>query len=399
MSILGSATKPDAGRAPVRLWLYGGPDVGKTHFAVQFPRTLLLSTDGNYVYEKVPANSLDAWEVGPLAKPDQKGKAFMNLLQELKTTNEYDTVVLDLVDGVHRLARSHYLKLLNIVHESDLAYGKAYTTINQNFISAIEQLFKLPLNIIIISHQASETIKPKNATEYTIFKPKLDEKFHDALEGYCNLVTRIVMDVNSEGQPVRKLILTIKEIEYGINRLGQTEDLILTHNGDNYGDFIKIWQELYDKRGLGVITHEENKTRKNVEKDKAEGAKAELLKNAKRAEDAAAKIKADKVEEAKVVETEDAATQTSTAQHVEVTTEAPADDAAIKAEKLAAIKKAKATFKENVKEAKVEEEVKVEKAKDDIDDGEPTIERTDAVNEKMARIKALKAKAAAAANK
>jgi hypothetical protein len=284
MSILGSATKPKL-IAPVRMWIYGAPNAGKTHFAKQFPSPLLLSTDGNYVYEKIPANSLNAWEVGALAKNDSKDKAFINILQELKTVDQFDTIILDLVEGTYRLARNHYLSVLKIQHEGDLAYGKAYTIIRENFISAIEQLFKLPVNIIIISHETTERIEPKNAAPYTVFKPSLDDRFHSIFEGYCNLVGRIFIDIDDEGNRVRKLSLNPKEHEYGINRLGDTDDLILNHNGDNYGDFLKIWSKLYSNKGLGEYVASENTTRVEALKNKKEGSTDRLIKDAQRAQE------------------------------------------------------------------------------------------------------------------
>ena len=397
MSILGTATKPVAGRAPIRMWLYGAPDAGKTHFAKQFPKPLLLSTDGNYIYETIPANSIDAWEVGALAKPEQKAKAFVNIVQELKNANPYETIILDLIDGTQRLVRAHFLKVLNIVHESDLNYGKAYQTVNENFIAQIEQLFKLPVNIIIISHLTSETIKPKNAAEYTVFKPKLDDKYHDTIEGYCNLVSRVYQDVDTKGQPVRKLSLTIKDNEYGINRLGQVEDLILTHNGDNYGDFMKVWQELYDKRGLGVTTRDENAVRKTLEAQKEANKKTELLEKAKRAELEAAKQKEEALAKKEAAEV----TPEKEVEVVETKTEEVVTDSApAVADKIAKIKAAKEAFKKDAEAetTKIEEvKTKTVETKDGIDDGEPEIVKTDEVQAKLDRVRAMREKALAAA--
>lgn len=420
MSILGTATRPTSGRAPIRMWLYGDPDAGKTHFAKQFPKPLLLSTDGNYIYETIPANSIDAWEVGALAKPEQKSKALVNIIQELKNTTEFDTIIVDLIDGTQRLVRAHFLKLLNIVHESDLNYGKAYQTVNENFIAQIEQLFKLPVNIIIISHQSKEVIKPKNGAEYTIFKPSLDDKYHHTIEGYCNLVSRVYMDVDDKGRPVRKLSLTIKDNEYGINRLGQVEDLILTHNGNNYADFMAIWQELYDKRGLGLLPQDENTVRKQLEAQKETDKKSELLDKAKRAEQEAAKQKAEALAKKEALlsrknkpaeattepitepVTEDVEpvvekveeTKTETTKELKVDSVNPSV-----AEKVAKIKAAKETFKTDTKaDATKVEDVKTSSVAtaDGIDDGEPAIVKTDAVQAKLDRVKMMRAKEQAA---
>lgn len=388
MSILGVATK-EKRVAPVRMWIYGSPNTGKTHFAAQFPKPLLLSTDGNYVYENIPANSLDAWEVGPLAKDDQKAKAYMNILEVLKNTNTFETVILDLVEGAYRLARNHYLKVLKIVHESDLGWGKAHTTVRENFISGIEQLFKLPVNVIILSHEESKRIEPKGAAAYDVFRPKLDSYFHEIFEGYCNIVARYSLDTDADGNQVRKLSLSPKNNEYGINRLGLCEDLVITENGDNYAEFLAVWTELYEQRGLGQPAEVRNVVREVAKKDQAEGKKAKLIADAERAAALAKEAKEAK-DEAKIADS-----TTSVKSTTSETTVVADDIEKQKRDRIAALKAQK-----EAAAAKEEQEVETEEetSKDVIDDGEPEVVRTDSVKEKLAKIAALKA-AREAANK
>lgn len=388
MSILGKAVVKKKGEVPpVRMWLYGRPDAGKTHFAKQFPSPLLLSTDGNYVYETIPANSVDSWEVGPLAKEDQKAGAFVNLVETLRTTDHgFKTVILDLVDGAYRLAVAHYRKVLKITHESDLQWGKGYSIVTDNFIAAMEQLFKLPINVIITSHEATETIKPKGQLEYTILKPELNDRFHDIIEGYCNLVARVYSATDANGQTNRMLSLNPKEHEYGINRLGQADDLVLTHNGKNYEDFYKIWEEMNSRRDSANETVV-NTVRVQATKDKLEREKEETLENLQRAKAIAEEEKAAKLEAAKKAKVTEAA-EDEKADKLE-------DE---KAAKLEAVKKAKLEALKNKKvaEKEIEEEKTVEEVKtvivEETDDEEPVIERTSETAAKLARIAALKAK-------
>lgn len=406
MSILGNATKPEIA-APVRMWLYGAPNTGKTHFATQFPKPILLSTDGNYVYEKVPANSLAYWESGLLAKNEQKEKSFINVLNELKESTQFDTIILDLVDGAYRLARNHYLGILKIQHEGDLSYGKGYTIIRENFISAIEQLFKLPVNIIIISHEDKDKIEPKNAAPYTVFKPALDAKFHEVFEGYCNLVARMFIDIDDEGNRVRKLSLNPKEHEYGINRLGDCEDFIVAHNGDNYGDFIKIWADLYAGRGLGQLSSDAvDKTRLQAEKDRLEGEKAKETEALTRAAAKAKELKTTK--EKKVVEkTVKPERETDVEEpKQEVVEEVKQEPKQEVVEETAAQKIARMKALSKGKVVEVKKEVVVEVAAEpvtepieDTQDDEPEIVRTASTDAKLKRIAELKKQKLAQDNK
>jgi phage nucleotide-binding protein len=397
MSILGGAPRPEV-QAPVRLWLYGAPNVGKTHFAKQFPKPLLLSTDGNYIYESIPANSLSNWEVGKLAKPNEKAHSFINILDLLKTSSVYQTVILDLIEGTHRLARDHFLGVLKITHEADLNYGKGYTIIKENFISAIEQLFKLPINVIIISHEVDEKIEPKNSAQYTVFKPALNNKLHSTVEGYCNLVARVSIDQDADGNRVRMLSMSPKEHEYGINRLGDSEDVVLVHNGDNYGDFYKVWEVLYNNRGL---TETVNTTRVTAEEDKKAGTKDKKNKEIKRAGElakekaAAKKEKKPTAKEIKQMELEN--------KEMEEAEGGPAEEAIAEtkietaAEKIARMKaKAKKNRPATEKEVVTETATPVKSLEtaaepiEDTQDEEPEMVRTPAINEKLARITELK---------
>lgn len=415
MSILGQAKKPKV-HAPVRLWLYGAPNAGKTHFAKQFPNPLLLSTDGNYIYETIPANSLSSWEAGKLSKPAEKQTAVVNLIDVLKTSDEFDTVILDLIEGAYRLARNHYLGVLKIQHEGDLNYGKGYTIIRENFISTIEQLFKLPINVIIISHENPIKIEPKNAAAYTVFEPMLTDKLHETIEGYCNLVSRVFVDIDEEGNRVRKLSMSPKEHEFGINRLGDAEDVILHQNGDNYGDFNAIWSELYDARGLGGVaaTNIVRKEKEKVEKDNKkaeESAKVqELSEKARKMKEARDRKKAKKEV---AVTTEPEATEEVDGDEVSIPVDVVDTEKETAAEKIARIKaksKNKSTKEtnpetstpvkdvdESTKQNVIETDVKVESIEDTQDD-EPEMVRTDETKKKLARIAALK-KAKAARDK
>ena len=397
MSILGKAVTSGQ-LPPLRAWLYGPPDAGKTHFAVQFPNPILLSTDGNYVYETIPANSISKWEVGPLAKDDEKAGSLINVIGEIvKNPKAYGTVILDLVDGAFDLVREHYIKLLKITHESDLGFGKAYDAINRNFLGAIAQLFKLPINIIIISHESTEIIKPRNAAEYTVFKPSLNDKYHQKIEGYCSLVTRIYLDTDANGTQVRKLSLSPKENEYGINRLGQAEDLVLTFGGDNYSDFLAVWERLWEERGMvGNTVVDKNATRERIAKEKAEAEKAAIIEKAQRAaemaKDLAKKSKAPVVEEVEEVNVEPIeATDTEVVEEtvVEDTTQEGNKIAALKA--VEARRAAEALNKQTTAKAPKPKATKAV----EVDDGEPVIEISEASQAKLARIKQLQAQKAA----
>lgn len=195
------------------------------------------------------------------------------------------------------------------------------------------------------------------------------------------------------------LSMSPKEHEYGINRLGDSDDLVLVHNGDNYGDFYKVWEVLYNSRGLNDAA--ENTTRVTAEEDAKAGKKAKEAAAIKRAgeiaKENADKKKKDKkpaAAEIKAMEAESKAINEAEGGEPEVVEEVVEETAAQKIARMK--KKANKNKKETEKEVVTETATPVagldEKVEpiEDTQDEEPEMVRTPAINEKLARIAELK---------
>ena len=229
-----------------KLFLYGGPGVGKSVFALQFPNPFFITTDGNFEFLKIfGAKEEDH-------KQCWSWKEIKSIIQELYTTDKYDkyqTIVLDLVEDAWKWCESEWLEKNKIDHPSDMGYGKAYDVPRNKFFIEIGKLLGVPKNIILLSHEFIDKRKTKKGIEWNIYMPsnKLPDKLMDSIEGRLTACLRcytdVIIDENSGKQKkVRLLNLIPQDDEFGIIR-GVNEDKTPHTIELKYSIFNKVLEE------------------------------------------------------------------------------------------------------------------------------------------------------------
>ena len=201
------------------MWIYGAPFSGKTTFADSAPNPIMLNTDGNAVYVTAPYVAIKD-EVTVNGRITQRKDGWLVLkeyVDELeKGQNDFDTVVLDLVNDAYEMCRLHMYGKLGITHESDDNF-RAWDKVRTEFLSTMRRITNLPYeNIILISHEDStKDLTQKSGTKISSFRPKMAEKVADAISGMVGFVGRVYVDDS-------KHLLSIKsdEVIYGGGRLG-----------------------------------------------------------------------------------------------------------------------------------------------------------------------------------
>ena len=217
----------------VKMMLYGAPGVGKSVFAYELGKVIektnggkvfFIATDGNYEWLEdfgaKPEDSIQAATYNEIVKAfgrDYKG---------------YSTVVLDLVEDAFKWCESEFCVKQGIDHVSDMGYGKGYDLTRNSFFIALSKLLARPLNIILLSHESSGTVKDRRGIEHPFWKPsdKIPQKLLDSIEGRLRYVCRCYMknsdkevsDVTGRRKTItvteRWLSLVPKEGEFGIIR-------------------------------------------------------------------------------------------------------------------------------------------------------------------------------------
>ena len=202
----------------IKMAIYGEPGVGKSTFAAKAPRPYFITTDGNYEYLEDFCGS----------KPEDHKQCFT--WAEMKEAfhqnfDNYDTIVVDLVEDSYMWAENEFCKDNHLMHISDLGYGKGYGILGNDFFIEYQKLLALPKNIILILHGVTEVYKDRRGVEYTKYGPSklIREKIITQIEGRVRFFLRAYAEATEapDGGLITKRWLSLSpdgNTEYGITR-------------------------------------------------------------------------------------------------------------------------------------------------------------------------------------
>ncbi len=185
-----------------KIYLYGSPFSGKTHFANEFPDVLFLSTDGNYTNlpNGIPPH-IDIKDIvtvdGRMTRRTYAWEVLKEVIVELeKKQNSFKTIVLDLVEDAYESCRNYVLDKNGIQHESDSGFGKGWNLVKTEFLTQMKKLTTLDYeNIILISHEnTSSDLTRKSGDKITKVKPNIKDDLALKLAGMVDIVGRTIND-------------------------------------------------------------------------------------------------------------------------------------------------------------------------------------------------------------
>lgn len=202
-----------------RLWIYGVPFSGKTSMLDDAPAPLNLNTDGNIQFVTMPYIPIkDEVKVeGRMTKRTFAWEIFKQTIDELeKKQNDFETVIVDLLEDGFEHCRVYIYDRDGITHESDNSF-KYYDVVRTEFLSTMKRLINLDYqNIVLISHEdTTKDITKKSGDRITAIKPNITEKVANKIAGMVDIVARVV--VEDDGK--RTLQFKSNEVIFGGGRL------------------------------------------------------------------------------------------------------------------------------------------------------------------------------------
>ena len=240
----------------IKMVLYGEPGVGKSVFACHAPKPFFITTDGNYEWlEDFGAKEEDHIQV---TSWEEAKKAFS------KTYDEYETIVVDLLQDLFKWNEYEYCKKNKMEHISDIGYGKGYDITRNEFFVEIGKLLAKDKNIILLMHGVTITYKDRKGTELNKFVPsqKIPEKVINQIEGNVRFFLRCyTQDEEVNGRMIKKRYLSLvpKANEYGCIR-GVNEYLIPQDIELDWKTFIETIENFKLKPNDNLITIEKDLT-------------------------------------------------------------------------------------------------------------------------------------------
>jgi hypothetical protein len=213
-------TQPKPDLADLTVLAYGQTKIGKSTLCSQAEGALFLATEPGL-------NSLDVYQV-----PIQSWEDLLNACAEIgEGKHTFKTVIIDTIDNAYKFCADYILRKFKVEHESDMAYGKGYAIVNNEFQRVLTKLAFLPYGLFLISH-AKETEIETRTGKYTRIVPTLPDKARKIVLGMVDMVLFCDLDLTTGedgAQIFRRVIRTKPSLYYEAGdrtgRLPETIDL------------------------------------------------------------------------------------------------------------------------------------------------------------------------------
>ncbi len=170
-------------------------------------------------------------------------------IEELeKKQNDFQTIIIDLLEDTREMCRLYKYNELNIEHESDAGYGKGWDIIKTEYLSVIRRFFNLDYdNLIVVSHEdKSKDITKKNGQNITRIAPNIQEAIANKIAGMVDIVARVVV----EDDGTRTLNFKSNEVIFGGGRLKVTGETTIPLTWD-------ALMAVYDNQNAGKPNKEQ----------------------------------------------------------------------------------------------------------------------------------------------
>ena len=203
-----------------KIWIYGAAFSGKTTMLDDAPNPLNLNTDGNIQFVTMPYVSIkdEVTVNGRMTNRKFAWNVFKDTIAELeKKQNEFQTIIIDLLEDTREMCRIYMYDSLNIQHESDSGFGKGWDIIKTEYLSTMRRFFNLDYeNLVVISHEdISKDITKKNGQNITRIAPNIQDAIANKIAGMVDIVARVVV----EDDDSRTLNFKQNEVIFGGGRL------------------------------------------------------------------------------------------------------------------------------------------------------------------------------------
>lgn len=146
MSDIASLIKKATPTAPSKFVVMGDPFTGKTTLAAKAPKPLFISMDGN------------AAKAGLHAVEPKNLQEIRETIDFFVSTDEYETLVIDTVEGVADLFEKSVIDSWNqesgqnATALTDVPYGKLTGQFNRRIAAFAETLWALPKNVVVLTY-------------------------------------------------------------------------------------------------------------------------------------------------------------------------------------------------------------------------------------------------------
>ena len=218
--------------------IHGMPKIGKSTLASQAGKVLFADTEGGLSALECYASPITEWN-------GSTSKGFLQLCKEFTTAeHEYNALCIDTIDMLQKLCTNYILHKHNLLHPSDLDWGKGWSFVKDEFMRPLTKLALSKYGLIFISHSKDVEITQRTV-KITKAVPTLSGYIWNAIEAFVDVIIYFNSEVTSEGE---KRFLRTKPSENWIagdrtNRLLNFDPIEVELNKNNWNKLAKAFEQ------------------------------------------------------------------------------------------------------------------------------------------------------------
>ena len=180
--------------------LYGKPKVGKTSFAAQCPNNLIFSFEkGVNFLPGVYAADVPKWT---------DFKALLKQLDKEEVKQKFHTVTIDTVSIAWNLCEQYICSQNNVRAIGDIAWGRGYALLKDEFSNALRQISMMGYGIILITHAKIAVKKTDDDDTVECISPNIPERAQDIVNALVDIIGYIDAQFEDDGVTSRRTLVT-----------------------------------------------------------------------------------------------------------------------------------------------------------------------------------------------
>lgn len=169
-------SKPTVDLSQQTILVYGPPKIGKSTFASRFPEALFLECEPGL-------NQLEVFKL-----PTYSWDTFLAACKLVAAgDHQFKTIVIDTIDNAFKSCSDHVCGKHGIEYEGDMAHGKGWALVKNEWHRVLTRLASLPYGLILISHAVDKTIETRTG-QFTKTQPSLPDRARAVVLGLVDMI-------------------------------------------------------------------------------------------------------------------------------------------------------------------------------------------------------------------
>jgi hypothetical protein len=191
-------TPPKQNTSDFTILIYGPTGIGKSTWCSHAEGALFIATEAGL-------NALDVYQ-----QPVTTWEELLDCCAEIADgKHDFKTIIMDTADNAYKMCADYICRKHNILHQSDLEYGKGWALVNNEFQRVLIRLSALPYGLYLISHSVEKEIDTRTGKRVHT-RPTLPDKMRSILLGMVDVIGFCDVEPPAEGDKATGVIRVMR---------------------------------------------------------------------------------------------------------------------------------------------------------------------------------------------